>query len=159
MSHRRSEVARRCVALAVALLPLSIAVGAEPAVGDRLVVDDRYFEYEYDQVFDYYVIEAWRGLDEPVPAYTPQMVARHTALVGRLPWVSPTASADQNMVLGRTPGWPKNPDWPNDPEIPPQSCSAIRLRIRMLIRTRSKSSWPLRTTRRNSPAAGFWRGW
>jgi hypothetical protein len=123
MSQRRDAVVSSCAFVCMclwALLPRAIASGAESAISDRLVVDDRYFEYEYDRVFDYYVIEAWRGLDEPVPAYTPQMVARHTALVGRLPWVSPTASADQNMVLGRTPGWPKNPDWPNDPEIPPQ---------------------------------------
>jgi hypothetical protein len=82
------------------------------------MVDKSYFQYEYDEVFDYYVIKAWRGLKERVPAYTTEMVARHTALVGKLPWVSPTASADANMVLGRTPGWPKNADRPDDPEIP-----------------------------------------
>jgi hypothetical protein len=56
---------------------------------------------------DYHAIEAWRGLDAPVPACTPQMVARHTQLVGKLPWVMPTASADKRMVLGWTPGWSK----------------------------------------------------
>ena len=84
------------------------------------VVDDDYFDYPYERVMDYYLIQAWRGLDERVPAYTPEMVARHTQRVGSLPWVTPTASGDQHVVLGRTPGWPKNPDFPGDPEIPPQ---------------------------------------
>lgn len=83
-------------------------------------VEESYFNYPYEKVFDYYVIEAWRGLDKPVPAYTPEMVARHSRLVAKLPWVAPTASAGADLVLGRTPGWPKNPDWPEDPEIPPQ---------------------------------------
>jgi hypothetical protein len=83
-------------------------------------IDDDFFRYPYQQVFDYYVIEAWRGLDKPVPAYTPEMVARHSRRVAELAWVAPTASADDRMVLDRTPGWPKHPDWPNDPEIPPQ---------------------------------------
>ncbi len=113
------------VACILAMWPFSIVVGIEISPGDPAptdqTIDDRYFDYPYDQVLDYYIIQAWRGLEEPVPAYTPQMVARHTALVGRLPWVSPTRSADQQMVLGRTPGWPKHPDWPDDPEIPPQT--------------------------------------
>jgi hypothetical protein len=125
MSHCMKAVTVCVLAWTIALLSVSGAVGAAPVADDRAQsdgeVDERYFEYEYEEVFDYYIIQAWRGLDEPVPAYTPQMVARHTALVGRLPWVTPTASADQNMVLGRTPGWPKNPDWPDDPEIPPQT--------------------------------------
>ncbi len=87
---------------------------------DSPAIDESYFAYPYERVVEYYVIEAWRGLDEPVPAYTPEMVARHTALVGKLPWVAPTVSGNEQMVLGHTPGWPKNPDYPNDPEIPPQ---------------------------------------
>ncbi|MDY0167713.1 MAG: acetylxylan esterase [Thermoguttaceae bacterium] len=83
-----------------------------------LLADDNAFSYEYEKVFDYYIIQAWRGLDEPVPAYTSEMVKRHTELVGKLPWVRPTASADEHMVLGRTPGRPKTPDWPDDLEIP-----------------------------------------
>jgi hypothetical protein len=43
------------------------------------------FDYPYERVVEYYVIEAWRNLDEPVPAYTPEMVAWHTALVGSRP--------------------------------------------------------------------------
>jgi cephalosporin-C deacetylase-like acetyl esterase len=78
------------------------------------------FEYAYEKVLDYYVIEAWRGLDEPVPAYTGEMVMRHTQLVGQRPWVMPTPSANEDMVLGTTPGWPKSPAYPDDPEIPPQ---------------------------------------
>ena len=87
---------------------------------EAMKIDESYFRYPYEQVLDYYVINAWRGLDKPVPAYTPQMVSRHTQLVGKLPWVGPTASGNQQMVLGQTPGWPKHPDWPDDPEIPPQ---------------------------------------
>ncbi len=83
-----------------------------------LLANDNSVSYEYEKVFDYYVIQAWRGLGETVPAYTSEMVKRHTELVGKLLWVSPTASADENMVLGRTPGWPKNSAWPDDPEIP-----------------------------------------
>ncbi len=55
-----------------------------------VLADDNCFGYEYEKVFDYYIIQAWRGLDEPVPAYTPEMVKRHTELVGKLPWVRPT---------------------------------------------------------------------
>ncbi|MDZ7724119.1 MAG: hypothetical protein U5R06_15255 [candidate division KSB1 bacterium] len=87
---------------------------------DSQIISDDYFNYQYEKVYDYYVIEAWRVLDEPVPAYTAEMVERHTQLVGKLPWVMPTSSGDTNMVLGLTPGWPKNPKWPDDPEIPPQ---------------------------------------
>ncbi len=83
-------------------------------------VDESYFDYPYEEVYDYYIIEAWRGLDEPVPAYTPEMVARHTELVAELPWVSPSPSATEGLVLGYTPGWPQDADWPNDPEIPAQ---------------------------------------
>jgi hypothetical protein len=85
------------------------------------VVDEGYFDYTYEKVLDYYVINAWHGLNETVPAYSPEMVARHTQLVLALPWVKPTPSADKNGVLGQTPGWPKNPDYPEDPEIPPQN--------------------------------------
>ncbi len=103
----------------IALLLAGCLIGCAPALAEGPpVVGECCFEYEYEKVFDYYIIQAWRGLEEPVPAYTTEMVARHTALVGKLPWVSPTASADENMVLGRTPGRPKSPDWPGDPEIP-----------------------------------------
>ena len=89
---------------------------------DSLAGGESYFDYPYEQVVEYYVIEAWRRLDEPVPAYTPEMVARHTGLVGKLPWVMPTASGDEQMVLGHTPGWPKNPDRSGSTE----SCADIR---------------------------------
>jgi hypothetical protein len=82
--------------------------------------DDDFFRYPYTAVFDYYVIEAWRGLEQPIPAYTPEMVASHSRRVGELAWVAPTASADRRMVIGQTPGWPKRPDWPDDPVIQPQ---------------------------------------
>lgn len=100
------------------------ATGGERATslaGDPMVVDESHFRYPYKKVLDYYVIEAWRRLDEPVPAYTPEMVARHTRLVGELPWVKPTPSGNKRMVLGQTPGRPRAPDQTNDPEIPPQN--------------------------------------
>jgi hypothetical protein len=84
-------------------------------------VDESYFNYPYDNVFDYYVIEAWREQSERPPAYTPQMVTRHTQLLAALPWVTPTHSGNQELVLGRTPGRPRNPHFPDDPEIPPQT--------------------------------------
>lgn len=84
------------------------------------IISDDYFDYDYEKIYDYYIIEAWRDLDEPVPAYTPEMVELHTQIVGKLPWVMPTASGDENMVIGHTPGWPRKPEWPDDPEIPPQ---------------------------------------
>lgn len=105
------------IALAHALglnCPAALANGPNP-------VDDSYFEYEYDKVYDYYIINAWRGLDEPVPAYTPQMVERHTALVGALPWVTPTLSGNDQFVLGQSAGWPANPSFPNDPAVPPHN--------------------------------------
>ncbi len=80
-----------------------------------------YFNYPYEEFYDYYVIKAWRILEERVPAYTPEMIARHTKLVNKLPWVNPTLSSNKQMILGRTPGWPKNSNFAEDPEIPPQN--------------------------------------
>lgn len=119
----RLKIVFRLSIILAAGLPLA-AAGTENArspADTPAVVNASYFNYPYDKVFDYCVIEAWRGLNKPVPAYTPEMVARHTQLVGKLPWVMPTASGNREMVLGRTPGWPRNPAWPEDPEIPPQN--------------------------------------
>jgi len=116
--RRRSRVS---FLLAAGLLLTGPAGGSGRSfAAEPLVVDESDFRYPYDEVFDYYVIRAWRDLDEPVAAYTPQMVARHTERLGKLPWVAPTPSGDEQMILGHTPGWPKNPDYPEDPEIPPQ---------------------------------------
>ena len=120
MSNRKARLGARVFFAAVLLVAIKAGECARSLAAEALPVEESCFDYPYDEVFDYYVIEAWRGLDEPVPAYTPQMVARHTQLVGQLPWVMPTASADKRMVLGWTPGWPKNPRCPEDPEIPPQ---------------------------------------
>ena len=103
------------------LVLCGLCLAGPTATAEEETTLPRDFEYAYEKVLDYYVIEAWRSLDEPVPAYTPEMVARHTELVGRLPWVTPTPSANEQMVLGQTPGWPSNPEWPNDPEIPPRN--------------------------------------
>ena len=84
-------------------------------------IDESYFEYPYKKVLDYYVINAWSGLNHTVPAYTPEMVARHTSLLLGLPWVEPTPSADEHGIIGKTPGWALNPDYPDDPEIPRQN--------------------------------------
>ncbi|MFW5700183.1 MAG: M14 family zinc carboxypeptidase [Cyclobacteriaceae bacterium] len=84
-------------------------------------IDESYFEYPFDTLLDYYIISAWRILGDTVPAYTPEMVATHTKLVGKLPWVTPTSSANLQFVIGQTSGWPKNPEYPDDPEIPPQN--------------------------------------
>lgn len=89
--------------------------------------ENTFFQYPYDRVFDYYVIQAWRDQPKRPPAYTPQMVRHHTRLLGELPWVSPTRSGDQNMVIGQTPGWPENPDFPDDPAIPPQDIHAYQI--------------------------------
>ena len=110
--------------LAVSAVALAHALGLNcPAVlaNGPNPVDDSYFEYEYDKVYDYYIINAWFGLDEPVPAYTPQMVERHTALVGALPWVTPTLSGSDQFVLGQSAGWPANPSFPNDAAVPPHN--------------------------------------
>jgi len=88
---------------------------------EDLYVDDSYFEYSFEKVYDYYIINAWRDLDEPVPAYTTEMLEKHTKLVGELPWVMSTPSSNLQMVIGQTPGWGENPEWPEDPEIPPQN--------------------------------------
>ena len=60
-----------------------------------------YFNYKYEKVFDYYVIEAWRSLDETVPAYTNEMVRDHTQLLLKLPWVKPGSIGDENGKIGR----------------------------------------------------------
>jgi len=39
-------------------------VGAAVVADEALVVDKTYFDYPYEKVLDYYVIEAWRGLKE-----------------------------------------------------------------------------------------------
>lgn len=78
------------------------------------------FEYPYDEVYDYYVIEAWRRLEQTPPAYTPQMVRRHTELLLKQPCAAPAPSADERGVIGMTAGWPANPDYPEDDRIPAQ---------------------------------------
>ena len=85
------------------------------------------FTYPYEKVFDYNIIRRGLWKESPPPAYTPQMVARHTEAVSKSPWVTPTRSCRNGMVLGRTNGWPTNPDFPNDPEIPPQNIYAYQI--------------------------------
>ncbi len=106
---------------AAALLYLFVFTCPTALANGPTQLDDSYFQYEYDKVYDYYIINAWRVLDDPVPAYTPQMVERHTALVGALPWVTSTLSGNDQFVLGQTAGWAANPDFPNDPEVPSQN--------------------------------------
>lgn len=64
---------------------------------------------------------------EYVPRYTTEMKAAHVARLRKLPWVMPTPSADANLVLGKSHGWPAGkeiPGWPyedyGDPAVPPQ---------------------------------------
>lgn len=89
--------------------------------------DQARLTYPYDKVHDYYVIKAWRDMADRPPAYTPQMVERHTQRLAEHPRVRPTRSGDERLRLGHTPGWPKNPDHPHDPEIPPQPLYAYRI--------------------------------
>jgi len=68
-----------------------------------------------------------------VPAYTLEMIEDYVYSLRSLPWVMPTASADENMILGKTPGWPEGKEliWPDDkplqkweeldPFVPPQN--------------------------------------
>lgn len=114
---KRLPLLSKILAVSIVFLLVAAPATAEVEMDD---IGEDYFNYEYEKVYDYYVLRGWRKLDKPVPAYTPEMVAKHTELVGKLPWVSPTASADENMVLGKTPGWAKNPKFPDDAEIPPQ---------------------------------------
>lgn len=86
-----------------------------------------HYQYPYKKVFDYYIIQAWRGLKQPLPAYTPEMVRAHTALIMAQPFAGPTPSGDRNGVIGMTAGWPKNPEHPDDPEIPRQEILAYKL--------------------------------
>lgn len=109
------------LALVITIGLFTTCGGIKSISGKPEVVDDKYFNYQYEKIYDYYVIKAWSGLDKPLPAYTPEMVTRHTELVGKLPWVMPTKSGDKKMLIGRTKGWPKNQNWPEDPEIPPQN--------------------------------------
>ncbi len=88
---------------------------------------DRELSYEYEAVNDYYVIEAWRGQPDRPPAYTPQMVERHTRAALARPCVHPVAGAEADGLLGWTPGWQANPAFPNDPVIPPQPIFAYRI--------------------------------
>lgn len=84
------------------------------------------FAYPYEKRHDYYVIEAWRGQGSRPPAYTPEMVAAHTALVGRLPWVHPVGRGTADLVIGHTPGW-RPPAAAGDPVVPPQPIFAYRV--------------------------------
>ena len=77
-------------------------------------------DFEFEEVYDYYVIEAWRDLGERVPAYTREMVTQLAECLASHPHVNPTSSADDGFVIGQTPGWPANPEYPTDPAIPPQ---------------------------------------
>lgn len=68
-----------------------------------------------------------------VPAYTLDMIDSYIQSIRDLPWVMPTPSADENMILGKTPGWPEGKElsWPDDnplqkwdeldPFVPPQN--------------------------------------
>ncbi len=89
--------------------------------------NDNQFDYPYEKVFDYNVIRRGLWEDSPPPAYSPQMVARHTETVAESQWVKPTRSCLHDMVLGQTNGWPANPDYPDDPEIPPQDIYAYQI--------------------------------
>ncbi len=98
------------------------------------------FAYPYEKIFDYNVIRRGLWKDSPPPAYTLQMVARHTEAVARSPWVTPTRSCRHDMILGQTIGWPANPGFPDDPAIPPQnvyayqiSDTAAEFRVKMVI--------------------------
>ncbi len=106
---------------------LLILYGFFCSCSNRTVIKEDFFNYPYKKVYDYYVINAWRELGETLPAYTPEMVESHSLLLGKLPWVDPVPSADKEMVIGMTPGWPKNPAWPDDPEIPPQKIFGYRI--------------------------------
>jgi hypothetical protein len=126
---------------------MAVAQGVNALAEKPLVIDEAYFNYPYDRVYDYHIISAWKVLNEPVPAFTPQMIERHTELVGKLPWVNPTASGNENMIIGQTPGWPKDANFPNDPVIPPQNIYAYQItdpkakgpKTKMIIATGSHS--------------------
>ncbi|MFW6280156.1 MAG: M14 family zinc carboxypeptidase [Planctomycetota bacterium] len=89
--------------------------------------NDSAFAYPYEKVFDYNVIRRGLWEEAPPPAYTPQMVSQHTEAVSRTPWVQPTRSCQEGLVLGQTNGWPINPEFPDDPEIPSQNIYAYQI--------------------------------
>ena len=63
------------------------------------------------------------------------------------------------MVLGRTPGWPKNPAFPQDPEIPPQNIYGYQLTDPSAKGPKIKMVWFRETMPPSSPATGSWKGW
>jgi len=80
--------------------------------------------FSYEPVTDYYVIEAWRDLEEVVPAYTPEMVAKQTEAMADNPFVEPTPTADDDLMIGRTPGWPVGTE---NPDLSPQAVFGYRI--------------------------------
>jgi len=53
-----------------------------------------------------------------IPVYTHDMIDIHVQRAGLSPYVHPTASSNENLVLGRTPGLSRHPAHPADPPIP-----------------------------------------
>ncbi len=86
-------------------------------------------ELEWVRDFEYEsLLNTKEGNISYVPRYTPEMKSAHVESLRDLPWVMPSKHADENMVLGQTPGWPEEedlPTWPYEyyesPAVPPQN--------------------------------------
>jgi hypothetical protein len=73
-------------------------------------------DFEYVRI----PIKNMKNLSPPselfVPAYTLEMIDNYVTSLLNLPWVMPTPSANENMIIGKTPGWPEGKElpWPDD---------------------------------------------
>ena len=64
---------------------------------------------EFSAAIRFLVLDAGK----PSPTYAVDMIRYYVERLGEHPHVTPTASADPRLVLGKSSGWPK------DPEVPP----------------------------------------
>ncbi len=90
-------------------------------------------DFGYERIPITNIKSLWPPSELFVPAYTLDMIDNYVESLHNLPWVMPTPSADENMILGKTPGWPEGKEllWPDntplqkweelDPFVPPQN--------------------------------------
>lgn len=100
---------------------------------DETSVSEKFYEvdYDYEEIWDF--VPNVDGHESKVPAHTMEMKSKHVKKLLALPHVMPTPSADENAVLGKTPGWPEGEKFEYDdktfdpadqsfaPGIPPQN--------------------------------------
>jgi hypothetical protein len=101
-----------------------IITGCDQTTTETVSLKDHEWTQHYDWIrnfkYERIPIKNIKNLSPPselfVPAYTLEMIDNYVKSLQNLPWVMPTPSADENMIIGKTPGWPDGKEllWPDD---------------------------------------------